>query len=85
MIFVITPTLVDFKRTCIANDIECKFNFNQMPISKNIRWVSSEKSLWGMPIKKDDRIVWGKEAARFKPEVYQAIQNEIELRTKDHV
>jgi len=82
MIFIITPSLADFKVVCRVKKIKCTFNFNGYPACPEIQWISSWDRLLGKKITKDDEIIYGFCFDTFKPEQQKKIKDEIELRTK---
>jgi hypothetical protein len=45
MIFIITPSLNDFKVVCGVKKLPVSYNFNGLITNKNIRWINCFKRL----------------------------------------
>jgi hypothetical protein len=81
MIYIITPSLKDFKSICSLRGIDCKYNFNGYPKSTNVIWVTTGNNLLHRLITKDDEIIYGFKFCEFTSEEQKRLTELIHKRT----
>lgn len=80
MIYIITPSLKDFKSVCLLKKIPCNFNFNGMPSNKDVRWIDNIEKLHGIKIASKDLVIYGFKFGDFSLDIQKKLKTEIQLR-----
>lgn len=76
MIYIITPFIEDFKRTCRDYGLPTHLT------NPEVIWINHPEQLFGRKIFSNDEIIKGDQYYCFDPRLSHAIEMEIELRTE---